>query len=114
MTNLKIPAMAMVNGLQLTDMEPNGPLTELENNLIAQNINFHYLFNLPKSRWAATKKQMISVPVTPEKVLETVQQLPRTPKEAYVVPVQLKRKMEHDGNHRKEYIDPDNIFRHLT
>jgi hypothetical protein len=69
---------------------------------------------LPKSRWAATKKQIISVPVPPENVLDTVQQLPRTPKEGYVVPVQLKQKMEYDGNHRKEYIDPDKIFRHLT
>ena len=46
MTNLKIPAMAMVNGLQLTKMEQKGHLTELENNLIAQNINFQYIFCL--------------------------------------------------------------------
>ena len=56
---------------------------------------------------------MISVPVPPENVLDTVQQLPRTPREAGVVPVQLKRKMKYDRNHKKEYINPDKIFLHL-
>ena len=114
MTNLKIPAMTMVNGLQLTDMEPNGQLTELENNLIAQIINFQYLFCLPKSRWTATKKQMISVPVPPENVIDTVQQLPRIPREAGMVPVQLKRKMKYNRNHRKEFINPDKIIQQLN
>ena len=109
----RMPAMAMVNGLQLSPIEEDCHLTELENNLIAQNINFQYIFCLKKSRWAATKKQMISVPVPPETVLRTVQQLPRLPRDAGFIPVQLKRKLEYDGNHKKELINPDKIFRAL-
>ena len=84
----KIPSMSITNGLHLTDILKEGNLTELENNLIAQNINFQYIFCLKKSRWAATKKQMISVPVAVEKVLNTIENLPRLPKNAGLVPVQ--------------------------
>ena len=52
----KIPAMAAVNGLYLTPIRTDCILTEFENNLIALNINFQYIFCLRKSRWAATKK----------------------------------------------------------
>ena len=86
----KKPSMAVTNGLKLAKLDDECHLTELENNLIAQNINFQYIYLLPKSRWAATKKQMISVPVTPDTVLNTVQQLPRMPSEAGLIPVELK------------------------
>merc|ERR1711954_542574 len=72
----KIPAMAEVNGLGLVNIKENCHLTEFENNLIAQNLNFQYIYCLKKSRMAANKNQMISVPVHPE----TVRQLPRLPK----------------------------------
>jgi hypothetical protein len=68
---------------------------------------------LKKSRWAATKKQMISVPVAPETVLNTVQQLPRVPKEAGLVQVKLKRKKIYERSHKIELIDPEKIFRVL-
>ena len=58
-------------------------------------INFQYIYQLPKSRWGATKKQMISVPVSPDTVRETIEQLPRLPKDAGLIPVDLKRKMEY-------------------
>jgi hypothetical protein len=113
MMNGKIPSMATINGLHLTRIEEGCHLTELENNLIAQNINFQYIFCLKKSRWAATKKQMISVPVAPGTVLTTIQQLPRLPREAGVVEVKLKRKKIYDRCHKKEYIDPEKIIRVL-
>ena len=53
----KIPAMAEVNGLYLAPLDDTLQLTELENNLIALNINFQYIFFLKKSRWAATKNK---------------------------------------------------------
>ena len=68
---------------------------------------------LPKSRWAATKKQMISVPVTPDTILNTVQQLPRMPSEAGLIPVELKRKLIYEGCHKKEFVDPLKIYRVL-
>jgi hypothetical protein len=56
---------------------------------------------------------MISVPVPHASVLNTIGQLPRIPKEAGLIPVQLKRKNEYKGYHRKELIDPHKILRFL-
>ena len=56
---------------------------------------------------------MISVPVAVETVLNTIQQLPRVPREAGLIEVKLKRKKIYEGCHRKEYIDPEKIFRVL-
>ena len=109
----KMPAMAAKNGLDLIEIEEDLKLTEMENNLIAQNINFQYIYCLPKSRWSATKKQMISVPVSAETVQSTVSQLPRLPKDAGLIPVNLKRKKEYKNAHKKEFIDPEKIFRVL-
>ena len=109
----KIPSMAEINGLQLIKIEDDCHLTEFENNLIALNLNFQYIFCLKKSRWAATKKQMISVPVAPKTVLNTVERLPRLPKDAELVPVQLKRKKEYERYHKKELVNPDKIMRVL-
>ena len=109
----KIPSMSIKNGLYLTPIEQDCQLTELENNLIAQNINFQYIFYLKKSRWAATKKQMISVPVAVDKVLNTIHQLPRLPREAGLIPIKLKRKKIYDRAHKSEYINPQKIFKVL-
>ena len=91
MLNGKVPSMATINGLYLPPYEEQCCLTELENNLIAQIINFQYIYQLKKSRWAATKKQMISVPVVPQTVRTTIQQLPRLPKDANLIEVGIKR-----------------------
>ena len=109
----KIPSMSVANGLHLVNIEEDNHLTELENNLIAQNINFQYIFCLQKSRWAATRKQMISVPVTPEAVLKTIQILPRLPREAGLVELKLKRKKEYERSHKKEFVDPEKIMKVL-
>ena len=47
-----MPAMAVANGLQLGHHD-RPVLTELENQLIALNINFQKMVLLPKSCWAA-------------------------------------------------------------
>ena len=110
----KIPAMAEVNGLHLSPIKDICQLTELENNLIALNINFQYIYFLRKSRWAATRKQMISVPVHQDTILNTIDKLPRVPKEAGLIPVSLKRKQEYKASHKKELIDPYKIFEVLN
>ena len=106
--------MAETNGLKLPKLEEDCYLTELENNLIAQIINFQYIYFLQKSRWAATKKQMISVPVATETIFQTLSKLPRLPKEAGLVPIQLKRKKAYEGCHKKELVNPDKINKVLT
>ena len=109
----KMPAMAFVNGLMLTPIRQDCILTEFENNLIALNINFQYIFRLRKSRWAATKKQMITIPFDQEDVLNTTHQLPRLPSDAGLIPVGLKRKKGYKHCHKKEYIDSNRIFKAL-
>ena len=109
----KMPSMSIMNGLHLSNILEEGHLTELENNLIAQNINFQYIFCLKKSRWAATKKQMISVPVTVEKLIDTIHKLPRLPRDAGLIPVQLKRKKIYKRCHKNEYVNPKKIFKVL-
>ena len=109
----KMPAMAVQNGLSMSPIPEGYHLTEFENNLIAKTLNFQYIYLLPKSRWAATKKRMISVPVREETVRETLSQLPRLPKDAgllHLIPVNLKRKLEYKNIHKKEYIDPEKVM----
>ena len=109
----RLPAMAVQNGLHLPKLPDDCKLTELENNLIAQIINFQYIYKLPKSRWGATKKQMISVPVREETLKNTINQLPRLPKDAGILPVHLKRKLEYNSSHKSEYVDPAKMLRAL-
>ena len=104
-----IPAMAAANGLQLN--HPDRPvLTELENNMIAYNINFQKFVLLQKSRWAAGKGRMICVPVGPADIMNTVKQLPRLPDEAGLVPIKLKRKKVYKTHEKQEQIRPEKIF----
>ena len=51
----KIPPMSAMNGLRVHEQDPELKLTELEGNLIAKNIVFMKIFQLPKSRWTALK-----------------------------------------------------------
>ena len=105
--------MAVANGLQL-DKSPDRPvLTELENNLIAQVINFQKVVVLKKSCWPAGKGKMICVPVPPEDLMNTVKQLPRLPEEAGLVPIKLKRKKQYKGHEKSEEIRPEEMFRAL-
>merc|ERR1719209_1604508 len=110
LTSGKMPSMAVANGLQL-DNSPDRPvLTELENNLIAQVINFQKVVVLKKSCWPAGKGKMICVPVPPEDLMNTVKQLPRLPEEAGLVPIKLKRKKQYKGHEKSEQIRPEQMF----
>ena len=93
--------MAVENGLEITDIGKDYELTDLENNLIAQNINFQKMILLPKSRWAAGKGRMVSVPVGAQDVMNTMKQLPRLHEEVGLIPVKLKRKIQYQGHEKK-------------
>ena len=109
----RMPALAVANGLALTDIKKEFRLTELENNLIAQNINFQKMILLPKSRWAAGKGRMVSVPVGAQDVMNTMKQLPRLPEEAGLIPVKLKRKKQYQGHEKSELARPEKLFKVL-
>ena len=92
--------MSVKNGLYVHENnDPELQLTELEANLIAKNIVFMKIFQLPKSRWTALKDKVINIPVQNDDVLNTMTQLPRTPNEAGLIEVDFKRKVEYENSH---------------
>ena len=110
----KFPSMSVSNGLSLKRLcDPDLKLSEIENSLIAQNIIFQKIFLLPKSRMSAVKDRLVNVPITAGDVINTVKNIPRTPKEAGLIQVKLKRQLKYKSYHKQEYIDPNKIFKIL-
>ena len=109
-----LPAMARDNKLHVIAIpEDDLKLTELESNLIAKTILFQKIFQLPKSRMAACKDRLINIPVNSQDVLNTIENIPRTPREAGLLEVKLKRKLEYKNVHQQAYIDPQKIYKAL-
>ena len=112
------PPMSTKNGLMLEETdkmlkEQNLDLTELEGALIAKNIIFQKIYQLPKSRWTALKDRIVNVPINEDSILNTLDQLPRTPEEAGLIGVALKRKVKYKNTHKNQLIDPGKLFRML-
>jgi hypothetical protein len=51
---------------------------------------------------SACKDQLINIPVSSEDVMNTLQRLPRTPGEAGLLEVKLKRKLEYTNTHQQQ------------
>ena len=118
MRSMKLPPMSAMNGLQLheTDrmIEDQGlKLTELEGALIAKTIIFQKIYQLPKSRWTALKDRFINIPINDDDITNTLEQMPRTPKDAGLIGVALKRKKEYKNSHKQQLVDPQKLFRIL-
>ena len=114
----KLPSTSVMNNLQLHDSDEKLRvndliLTELEGSLIAKNLIFQKIFLLPRSRWTALKDRIINVPIRDEAINETIKMLPRTPNEAGLIGLELKRKIELKNNHKKQLINPNKIFKWL-
>ena len=114
----KMPPMSSLNGLTLTETDEDIrnqmlELTELEGALISKNIIFQKIYQLPKSRWTALKDRVINVPINEHSILNTLEQLPRTPQDAGLIGVALKRKKEYKNTHKHQLVNPDKLFRML-
>ena len=96
--------MSNQNNLQLFDISNHEEfkLTELENCMIALNIIFQKVYKLPKSRWPAMKDRTINIPIFEADVIKTVESLPRTPDEAGIIPINLKRKLSYKSCHKTQ------------
>ena len=70
-------------------------------------------FQLPKTRWTALKDKIINVPVKDDDIVNTMTRLPRTPNEAGLIEVDLKRKVEYKNSHLQQLIDPKKCFKML-
>ena len=62
---------------------------------------------------SAVKDRLVNVPVGPADIINTMKNIPRTPNEAGLIQVKLKRKLEFKNVHKHEYIDPQKIFKML-
>ena len=109
--------MRVLNNLQLhyTDeqlRELGLKLTELEAVLVAPNILFQKIYELPKSRWTSLDGRVVNVPISKDSRLSTIEQmkLPRTPLEGEVIIVELKRKKEYKGSVYKELVNADRMY----
>ena len=114
----KLPSSSAMNNLQLHDTDKDLKdqdliMTELEGSLIAPVIVFQKIFQLPRSRWTALTDKIINVPIPTEAINNTIAQLPRTPDQAGLVGVALKRKMTLKGDHKRQLVNPEKIFRML-
>ena len=88
-------------------------LTDLEGALIARSILFMKIFQLPTSRWTGIIDKAVNVPIPESSVLNTLEKLPRTPIDAGLISVKLKRKEEYKNPHISQLINPERIFKML-
>ena len=110
----KMPKMCVNNGLKVDLLpEKDMELTELENNIIALNIIFQKIHVLPKSRWNGTHDRLVNIPIGEQDVVNTLKNLPRTPSEAGLISVSLKRKLDYKTTHIKQLIDIKKIYKFL-
>ena len=109
----KLPTMARANGLELVEIDKELHLSELENNLIARKLLFQKIYQLPKSRMAACKDRLVNIPIQAADIESTLSNIPRTPREAGLLEVKLKRKLGYKNTHQHSYIDPEKIYKAL-
>ena len=112
--------MSVMNNLQLhhtsNDLkELDLQMTELEAILIAPNILFQKLYELPKSRWSSLDGRVVNVPISKDSRLSTIEhlKLPRTPLEGEIILVELKRMKEYKSNYKKQLVNADRIYNFL-
>ena len=93
MSTGKMAPMSNQNNLQLIETKayPELDLKEVENQLVAPNLIFQKIKLLPKSRWNAMIDRTVNVPIPTQEINQTLEQLPRKPENACIIPVQLKR-----------------------
>ena len=63
---------------------------------------------------SAIKDRTVCVPIDDTTIENTMLSLPRTPNEANLLPVKLKRKKSFKGSHLEEYINVSKIFKALS
>ena len=115
----KMPPSCAKNELEIKESEKKRKtegliLTDLEGSLIARSILFMKIFLLPVSRWTGMTDKAVNVPIPESSVLNTIDLLPRTPKDAGLISIHLKRKKDYKNTHISQLIDPEKIFKMLN
>ena len=91
----------------------NSRLTDLEQSLIARSLIFMKIHQLPKSRMGCMKDRLIYVPINENDVLNNLDTVIRTPSEAGILPVKVKRKLEYKHSYQEEYVSIPKIVASL-
>ena len=85
-------------------------LTDLEQSLIARSLIFLKIHKLPKSRMGCVKDKIVYVPINENDTLNTINTILRSPSEAGILPVKVKRKLEFRSNYMEEYVSIPKII----
>ena len=98
----KMPPQCIANKLEVHPVpEQLQVLTTLESRLLAKRYPFMKIVSLPRGRQPGIRGGLVNVPVVAETVCES---LPRTPCQAGIIPLKLKRKLSY-----KNYVSYRNI-----
>ena len=95
----------------LTEEDCNNlKLTDLEQSLIARSLIFLKIHKLPKSRMGCLKDKIVYVPINEDDTLNTINTILRTPSEAGILPVKVKRKLEYSSSYMEEFVSIPKII----
>lgn len=106
----KIPALAVVNGLEFPPKPPELNITEMEERLISPRIPFMQLMEKPRGGQKSLRGNVVNVP---SDVNTTVKSLPRTLAETETIQVKLKRKLSYKHHVLYEAIRPNKCMNAL-
>ena len=111
----RMPPMNHNNNLEVFDntKAPQMKLSELEASCIARNLLFMKIHNLPRSGMKGVIDKTVCVPIDTETINRTITSFPRTPSEASLVPIKLKRKQSYKNTHLQEYVNPRKMIEAL-
>ena len=105
--NKKVPKIHVSNDLELDEYFEELDLTDVEEQLIAMDLIFMKIKELPTRRCNAIVDKCVNVPLNPEDIKKTVESLPRPPDEAGLVAVQFKRKKDMKNTHFEAFVRPN-------
>ena len=91
----------------------NLTLTDLEQSLIARSLIFLKIHKLPKSRMGNVSSKIVYVPINENDTLNTIDKVLRTPSEAGILSVKVKRKMEYKQSYQEEFINLPKVIKAL-
>ena len=106
-----MPPECCQNNMQIDPQPEVMKLSEMCVSLMARNIQFLKIHQKPTSRYTGLTDKIINVPVTEASIINTILSLPRTPNEAGLIGVEIKRKLSYTNTHMKaKLISTKNLF----
>jgi hypothetical protein len=110
-TNIKLPSIAVANGLFLDDIpKALHDLSSLDRSFISLRILFMKILALPKGGQYGINGSCVNVPAKLDAICNL---LPRLPEDVQFIPFKLKRKLQFKGHHMMNYINPTKVMNAL-